>query len=268
MVAIFLCAALAVLVWFLLRRGKAVPASAAAVSLPTPTASPTPAATSPSPTASLTLAPSTEAPVAAIQAPERTPIAAPPLQKSALERSLYQGSLSIAGTEARGELSLTYVNNGTDTLYALNFHLYPNAFLAGSLAIEAAALNGVRAYYYTPGGEGSLLCVPLVNELRPGESARVFLRFRVRIPKYGFAQAPAAGDPLSLLAIFPTAAVYENGWVTQSTPDQVDFAPLADWRLVVESSQPLSFAGGEVTPLSQGRYLCTAQAALPTLVLA
>ncbi len=260
------CAILAAILW--LARHRAQPVSAAAAESPTPTAA---LGRSPSPT----IAPQTATPaVAPAAAPSpspkapRTPRPTLPIRRSQLARSLYQGSLFIAKEQARGELSLSYVNNGTETLYSLYLHLYPNTQAPGSLMIEAVALDGIRAYY-TLEAEGTRLCVPLVTELRSGESARLFLRFALQIPEYGFGPALADSAALPLLCVFPTAAVYENGWITEATadPGRVDYAPLADWRLLIESERTPLLTGGDMKKLGEGRYLCTAQAALADLTL-
>ncbi len=264
------CAISATIFWFVRRRAQ--PVSAPAAESPAPTAAPAPTdERTPSPTITpRTATPAATQAAAPSPSPEapRTPLPTLPLRRSQLVRSLYQGSLSIAQDQARGELSLTYVNNGTETLYSLYLHLYPNTQVPGSLTIEAVALDGIRAYY-TLEGEGTRLCVPLVTELRSGEAARLFLRFAVQIPKYGFGLALAGSDALPLLCVFPTAAVYENGWVTEATadPGRVDYAPLADWRLLIESARTPLFTGGNMQKLGEGRYLCTAQAALADLVL-
>ena len=264
------CAILAVVFWF--ARRSIQPVSAAAAESPAPMATPTPTGEhTPRPATEQQTATPTAAPVAAPSpAPKATHTPQPtlPLRQSQLPRTLYQGRLSITGDQAEGELSLTYVNNGTETLYSLYLHLYPNTQVPGSLTIQAVSLDGIRAYY-TLEGEGTRLCVPLVTELRSGEAARLFLRFTVQIPKYGFGLALAGSDALPLLCVFPTAAVYENGWVTEATadPSRVDYAPLADWRLLIESAHAPLFAGGDMQRLGEGRYRCTAQAALADLVL-
>ncbi len=262
---LLLCGIIAWALWG--RSRKARPASAA-LEPPAATASAPMDSPSPSPTPSASPS-SAQMPIPTAVAP-KTPAPAPrptqALQRSALERSLYQGSLSIVDSLGEGRLSLTYVNKGTETLYALYFHLYPNTQISASLSIARVSLNGVSAYY-TLEAEGALLYVPLVNELREGESARVFIEFTVHLPKYGFGPAPAAGEPIPLLCVFPTAAVYENGWVTESTPERVDYAPLADWRLGIEATRTPAFTGGETQDLGGNRYLCTGRSALAALTL-
>ncbi|MEA5059406.1 MAG: hypothetical protein EOM66_02790 [Clostridia bacterium] len=263
---------LAGLLFYFFKREQAL--QAVSVPLPQPTATATPMATvTPTATITPTAVPSPSAvpqtsPVstvapAASPAPVRSPFPTLPIRKSVLERSLYQGSLSIVDDQARGKLSLTYVNNGVETLYAIYLHLYPNAMVPGSLSIKAAALDGVQAYYTL---DGAMLCLPLINELRSGESARIYLEFTVQFPEGGFGATSSEGTELSLLGIFPTAAVYENGWISDTTPEQVDFAPLADWRVVIAAAQAPTFSGGEVEQLGDGRYLCTARAAVPELL--
>lgn len=256
------CALSALVFWSLYRRAQPV-SSPAAMGSPTPAGE-----TAPLPT---TAAPQTVTPAAAPSpsptAP-RTPLPTLPLRPSQLPRSLYQGSLSITEEQAEGALSLTYVNNGAETLYSLYLHLYPNTQVPGSLTIEAVSLDGVQAYYMLE-DEGTRLCVPLVTELRSGEAARLFLRFMVKIPKYGFGLALAGSGSLPLLCVFPTAAVYENGWVTEATadPSRIDYAPLADWRLLIQSERAPLFTGGDMQKIGEGRYFCTARSALADLAL-
>lgn len=261
--AAVLCAASA-LAWVLMRdrTPRLVAVSPAALETAGVMATPVPSAEAAAPDAAPEPAPSpTEPPT-----PARTPFPAPAIRRSVLERSLYQGSLSIGKTQARGRLSLTYVNNGIETLYVIFLHLHPNARAPGSLSIQAVALDGVRAYY-TLEGEGALLRLPLVNELRGGEAVRIYLEFSVEIPENGSEAALAADGGFPLSGVFPMAAVYENGWITDATPDRVDYAPLADWRLLMESAREPAFAGGETRRLGEGQYLCAARTAIPQLLL-
>lgn len=254
--AALLCA-LGAALFLLLRRGPAQAASA-----PVATASP-----SPSPSASPGPAPTPSPTAAPTPTPARTPAPTLPLRKSALGRSLYQAALTISGRRAEGAVSLTYVNNGVDTLYALYLHLYPNAQAPGSLQIKEAALDGTRAYH-TLVNNGALLHVPLVNELRSGEAARVYVEFTVDIPREGFGPAPAESGAIPLWGLVPTIAVYENEWLRTATPGQVDYAPLADWRVLVRAEGVPSLEAGQVEDLGAGRYLCTAKTAELALRLA
>ena len=186
----------------------------------------------------------------------RTPVPTLPLQKSPLARSLYQGALALEDGMAQGRVSLHYVNNGLDTLYAVYLHLHANTLAPDSMAIQDVTLNGVRAYY-TLSADGGTLCVPLVNELRPGEGARIYVQFSLD------SRALEAGQESMLAGLpfnpFPTAAVYENGWLLDVAPGQAGFAPLADWRLCIAAAEAPAIVNGTVAPLGTGLYLCTAQ---------
>ena len=61
-------------------------------------------------------------------------------------------------------------------------HLYPNAVQPDSLQIGQVTLSGVAAFHEVS-ADGTLLRVPLVNELLPGESVRLYLDFSFTLPR-------------------------------------------------------------------------------------
>ncbi len=247
--ALLLLAAGGILYWVL--RGP----SPSPLGSPAPVASPSPSPASPSPAPSASPARSTPSP---------RPIQA--LGAAGLERSLYQASLTIGEEEASGALSLTYVNNGLETLYVLYFHLYPNTQGADSLVIQSVSLNGTAAYHtYTE--DGTILCVPLLNELHTGDAARIYLEFTVQVPAGGYGPPAAQEEETPLWGLMPSAALYENGWVLEAAPEDVRFGPVADWRVDITSQRTPALASGTVEPLSEGRWLCSLTAATPGLYL-
>lgn len=202
------------------------------------------------------------APTATPAAPAPTPSALP----SALAGNLYQGSLSLSGGQGPGQLSIHYVNTSQDTLYVLYLHLYPNAVQPDSLQIGQVTLSGVAAFHEVS-ADGTLLRIPLVNELLPGESVRLYLDFSFTLPRDGLPmpQQEEAGTHLGCLA--PVVALYENQWLQTAQPDQVDYAPVADWRLRIHTDDGLTSLAGDLQPLADGVYLYTYAGALPALTL-
>ncbi|MDR0840110.1 MAG: hypothetical protein LBN26_01825 [Christensenellaceae bacterium] len=192
--------------------------------------------------------------------PLRTPQPTLPLRPSQLSRSLYQAALRVDAKQntVQGALSLTYVNHDEGTLYALWLHLYPNKALPGSLTILRVSLDGVRAYYTLEGIDGELLRIPLLNELRSGEAARVYIAFEAALPKEGLS-APQNARGVGLNGILPTAAAYDLVWIKDAQMGELEYAPIADYRVLVEAAG-VPAGSGSMQQLADGRYYFTADA--------
>ena len=211
-----------------------------------------PAAPSPS------LAPATPTPT--------TPTPTPSAQPSVLTRNLYQGSLSLFDGQGSGQLSIHYFNTSPDTLYVLYLHLYPNAVQPDSLQIGQVTLSGVAAFHELS-ADGTLLRVPLVNELLPGESVRLYLDFSFTLPRDGLPMPQQEEAATHLGCLVPVMALYENQWLQTAQPDQVNYAPVADWRLRIHTDESLTLLAGDLQPLEEDAYLYTHASALPALIL-
>lgn len=198
--------------------------------------------------------------------PTPTPAPTPATQSSVLTRDLYQGSLSLSDGQGSGQLSIHYFNTSPDTLYVLYLHLYPNAVQADSLQIGQVTLSGVAAFHEVS-ADGTLLRVPLVNELLPGESVRLYLDFSFTLPRDGLPMPQQEEAATHLGCLVPVMALYENQWLQTAQPDQVDYAPVADWRLRIHTDDSLTVLAGDLQPLEEDAYLYTNASALPALTL-
>jgi hypothetical protein len=207
------------------------------------------------------------------QAPVQTPIPAKlPVPSSipqpdpapARERSLYEIACKLKedGSGLNCIERLTYMNSTRDTLYEIILNIYPNAFLTpdavsssefrsvygsrfseGSLDMKRVSLNGVPSYYEYKNEKKTLLSVPLLLELRPGESAELLLEFDVTIPKANYRFG--TGRHATMLGnVFPIAAVYENGWRTDGYYPIGDpfFSDVSDYKLAVQLPREYTFA--------------------------
>lgn len=184
----------------------------------------------------LGIAPPEEEPAAAEPAipdlaPEPTPApAAAPVSRA---DSLYVASLSIdtKGRRAEGQVLIDYVSRQTETIYSLDIGLYPNAVAPGCMEITGAALNGETAYYTL---EGHVLTLPLLNELEPGQSCRVYLRFDIDL-------SGDYGNDLELVCPLPLVAedrdmMEEPGAPEYGAPAEYRVRLYGDTLLVTETS--------------------------------
>lgn len=205
-------------------------------------------------------------PSAVQPSPTPTPAPTSASQSSTLTRNLYQGSLSLYDGQGSGQLSIHYVNTSPDTLYVLYLHLYPNAVQPDALQLHQVTLAGVAAFHEVS-AHGTLLRVPLVNELFPGESVRLYLDFSFTLPDGGLPMPQQEDGVTHLGCLMPVVALYENQWLQTAQPDQVDYAPVGDWRLRIHTDGGLTALAGDLQPLEDGSYLYTHASALPALTL-
>ena len=200
-----------------------------------------PATQTPFPTVTATPAVAAPAPTAAVHT-------------SPLTRSLYKAQLNLdwENHTLLGTLELHYLNTSPDTLYAIRLHLYPNTVSPGCMTIDSIALNSYLNYYTVTGEKGDILSVPLINELRTGEACCLFIRFTIAIPEsagFGFADSKTALLPCP----FPIAACYENDWVLDATSTDLNYAPVADFRVILDAPDGISFnCSGEQMENSAG----------------
>ncbi len=201
-----------------------------------------PAGQTPLPTA--TAAPNAPSAPNASSAPTvASPIPTAAVRTSPLTRSLYKARLDL-DWESRvlvGTLELHYLNTSPDTLYAIRLHLYPNTASPGCMTIQRVALNSYVNYYTITGEAGDILNVPLINELRTGEACLLLIQFTVAIPKsedFGFADKKTALLPCA----FPIAAYYENGWVLDATSTDLNYAPISDFRIILNTPEGISLS--------------------------
>lgn len=162
-------------------------------------------------------------------------------------------SIRVSLNDKLHELSafetIQYINNSTDTLHFLYFHLWPNAYSNNStpLAKQLLRLNGKEKLFNDPELRGSIDSLNFVingNQVRwnllPGQSdiCQVFLDvplksgdsiiittpFRVKIPKGVTSRLGHIGESYQISQWYPKPAVYDqSGWHQMSYLDQGEF---------------------------------------------
>ena len=110
--------------------------------------------------------------------PEPAAAPTPDIAPAGRTDSLYAASLYIdtKGRRAEGQVLIDYVSRQVETVYSLDIGLYPNAVAPGCMEVTGVALNGEMAYYTL---DGPVLTLPLLNELDPGQSCRIYIRFSI-----------------------------------------------------------------------------------------
>ena len=140
------------------------------------------------------------APVIPSLTPAPTAAPTPAIAPAVRADSLYVASINAdtKGKSVKGRVLIDYVSRRADTVYALDIGLYPNAVAPGCMEIESVALNGETAYYTLEQG-GAALTLPLLNELSPGQSCRIYIKFSIDLTK-GY------GGDLNLICPLPLIA--------------------------------------------------------------
>lgn len=116
-----------------------------------------------------------------------------------------------------GKQNVSFINNEDTPMKEAYFHIYPNAFnsLGGSIEIKAVKVNGSDAQYKIEGKDSTLLYIPFLAPLEPGERNQIYMEYEISIPKgggNGFGDRFGYGsNTYNLGNFFPIAAVYENG---------------------------------------------------------
>ncbi|MBN1349619.1 M1 family metallopeptidase [candidate division KSB1 bacterium] len=149
-------------------------------------------------------------------------------------------SLDVQNKFLNGDVTICYRNNSPDTLHELWLHLYPNAFKDEHTVLAKEAKN--RGYYRwidpkhngyldlktvqlkmknqapddmpTPAYkiDGTLMFVPLVIPLAPGEELSLYLKFAEKIRRIQ-GRAGYRGKQFDLAQWFPKLCVYDQkGW--------------------------------------------------------
>ena len=112
--------------------------------------------------------------------PEPAAAPTPDIAPAGRTDSLYAASLYIdtKGKRAEGQVLIDYVSRQVETVYSLDIGLYPNAVAPGCMEVTGVALNGEMAYYTL---DGPVLTLPLLNELDPGQSCRIYILSLIHI---------------------------------------------------------------------------------------
>lgn len=154
-----------------------------------------------------------------------------------------------------------YRNSSPDTLHQIYWHLYQNAFRAGSeahalnqaLGLSAPSTGGIAIRKLRVGGtdvepeiRGTVMRTPLLNPLLPGDTLRFRVEWAYEVPG---AEAPSLltlrtgrfGDDFAVTQWYPQVAVYDQGgWDTTAYTGATEFySDYARWS--VRFSAPDSF---------------------------
>ncbi len=155
-------------------------------------------------------------------------------------------SAVIAGIE-----TITYFNNSPDTLGEIYFHLYYNAFQPGSylaerdrefgdfrlselsaknkgyVEIDMLKADGIEYDDYVI--DNTIMKVPLVSALAPGDSMVFYIEYRSQIPVRG-SRAGHRGKHFDVGQWYPKPAVYDRyGWHHHQYLDFEFYADYADF---------------------------------------
>jgi len=145
--------------------------------------------------------------------------------------------------------SVEYINNSTDTLPYIYFHLWPNAYANNNTALakQLLRMRGKQKLFNQAELSGSIdslhfqtsgkklqwqlltdtidICkVFLTEPLRPGDSVIITTPFRVKIPKGISSRLGHMGESYQISQWFPKPAVYDRlGWHPMPYLDQGEF---------------------------------------------
>ncbi|OGC92288.1 MAG: hypothetical protein A2W25_14860 [candidate division Zixibacteria bacterium RBG_16_53_22] len=152
------------------------------------------------------------------------------------QRVSYKIKVDLDPTTARlsGTEAIDYYNNSPDTLHEVYFHLYFNAFQAGSYLdrqfqeegdysiastserdigfVNIDLLKNDGAQVKDHAIDNTIMRVPLVHPLPPGDSTYFYTEFTSQIPAQGF-RAARSGNHFDVAQWYPKPAVYDRyGW--------------------------------------------------------
>ena len=165
-------------------------------------------------------------------------------------------SAKIAGIE-----NITYINNSPDSLSKIYFHLYYNAFQPGSYLDKQNSQRGDYQIANTPPRnqgdmkidlieidsqgienhliDNTVMTVPLISPLAPGDSVVIYMEFTGRIPASG-SRTARAGKHFDIGQWYPKPAVYDRyGWHAHQYLDYEFYADYAEFH--VEITMPSEY---------------------------
>ena len=145
--------------------------------------------------------------------------------------------------------TVDYINNSTDTLRYIWFHLWPNAYSNNGteLAKQLISTRGKEKLFNDPELKGFIdsldfridgrdvewnlfpgspdICrIDLINALNPGDTVSITTPFRVKIPKGVTSRLGHSGQSYQISQWYPKPAVYDkSGWHQMPYLDQGEF---------------------------------------------
>ncbi|MCP4439253.1 MAG: M1 family metallopeptidase [Aureispira sp.] len=157
-------------------------------------------------------------------------------------------SLDDVNHYLEGNIKIAYTNNSTDTLSALYFHLWPNAYKNSQTAFaKQLSENGDLGFYFSKkkdrgyidslqftvdnepvqetvhDGHIDIAKLSLTKPIKPGQQVIIKTPFRVKLPKT-VSRLGHEGESYQITQWYPKPAVYDNkGWHTMPYLDQGEF---------------------------------------------
>jgi hypothetical protein len=168
--------------------------------------------------------------------------------------SVYHIDLTIAGNLYRvtGHQEVRYTNTETTSLDEVQFRLFPN-ILGGEMNVSDLRVDG-EAVPPQLDLNDSLLIVPLVPALEPGQSKVIEMDFEVEVPQTverNYGVLAYYEDVLALAHAYPMIAVYDDeGWNAEVPPQSGDVTYADASFYVVNITAP-----AEVTVVPSGTVI-------------
>jgi pimeloyl-ACP methyl ester carboxylesterase len=140
--------------------------------------------------------------------------------------SIYHMDLAISPDLLRvaGRLEVRYTNQEDVSLDTVYFHLFPN-LLGGTIEVDSVTVNHQPSPYRLEVND-SILAVPLVGPLAPGQQAVIHMAFLVNVPSEGgsnYGVFAAIDGVLALAHFYPQIAVFDDeGWNTSLPSENAD----------------------------------------------
>ena len=155
----------------------------------------------------------------ALQAPYRSHL------YSVSDVPFYQinATVDVQGGKVDGNLSVRYTNTADKSISGLVFRLLPNAktiYGDGSLMVKTVT-QGSIALDFELSKDQTVLRVPLLQRLAPGQSVSIGVEFVTKLPiddHHGYGILNQTSRVTSLAGWYPVLAVYKDGWQTPDTP--------------------------------------------------
>jgi len=165
-----------------------------------------------------------------------------------------------------GRMEVTLPKNRSETWEEVYFRLYPNAFRRwqweehskpkepGYLDVTEVKVNGRKAATHI---DGTVMRVNLPKPLQPGQSARIEMKYRLKLPRGG-SRLNAFGRTAFLAQWYPMLAVKdEDGWHTEpyTTVGDPFYSQMSDFEVtfrVPEGYRVITSADDDPTKPAKG----------------
>lgn len=164
-------------------------------------------------------------------------------------------NLDTKNKKLYGNQELEYINTANVPLNEIYLHIYPNAFskYGGGIDFNSISLNDKNAEFKIEGNDKTLLYIPLLNPVMPGERVDISMVYTINIPKSskdGFARRFAYGeDTFNLGNFFPIAAVYgKDGWDKHPYDEKGDafFSETSNFHVFIQAPKKYNIASSGV----------------------